>query len=247
MNLGLGSGLRRCRLGDSAWLLEWEVESADTVMGVIARAMASMERVKPKGLQECVPGFRSLTLHFEDPVSSAAFEWEWGLERLIEVCGVEVALMEGGFGSVAVRVVEIPVCYDLEFGWDLEEVAAKSGLGKEEVVAVHSGAEYRVQMIGFSPGFPYLAGLPEVLQIARRGEPRLRVAAGSVAIAGGQAGIYPQETPGGWSVLGRTPIRMFCAESEPPCWLRMGDGVKFVPISRAEYERMINAMDVRAR
>ena len=129
----------------------------------------------------------------------------------------------------------LPVCYGGEFGLDLETVGAAHGLTGTEVVALHSSVEYLVSAIGFIPGFPYLRGLPEQLHTPRRKTPRTRVPAGSVAIGGAQTGIYPFEIPGGWSLIGCTPWRLFNPYSQAPSFLQVGDRVRFKPITPEEY------------
>jgi len=130
------------------------------------------------------------------------------------------------------RTVEIPVAYGGEYGPDLETVAALTGHTPDEVVAIHSSAEYLVYFLGFSPGFPYLGGLPESIAAPRVETPRRRVPAGSVAIGGQQTGVYPMASPGGWRIIGRTPLRLFDAAADPPVLLQMGDHVRFVPIAK---------------
>lgn len=143
-------------------------------------------------------------------------------------------------GSIAEsRTVAIPVCYDADLAPDLEQVASLHGLAPEAVVELHAGAEYRVDFIGFSPGFPYLSGLPLELATPRRATPRPRVPAGSVAIGGAQAGVYPIESPGGWQIIGRTPSRLFAADRSPMTLLEMGDRVRFERISGREFERLM--------
>ena len=127
------------------------------------------------------------------------------------------------------RVMEIPVCYGGESGPDLASVAEHTGLTPEQVVDLHTSASYLVYFLGFSPGFPYLGGLPPQLATPRLPAPRKRVPAGSVAIGGNQTGIYPMESPGGWRIIGRTPVRLFDLEANPPALLRAGDTVRFVP------------------
>ncbi|CAN5206150.1 5-oxoprolinase subunit PxpB [soil metagenome] len=136
----------------------------------------------------------------------------------------------------APHVVEIPVCYDGEFALDLEHVAQHCGLRSEDVIRCHNSPTYVVSCIGFTPGFPYLNGLPAELATPRRATPRKEVPAGSVAIGGPQTGIYPQKSPGGWNVVGRTPLRLFDVAREQPSLLAPGDQVKFVQISRGEFE-----------
>ena len=132
------------------------------------------------------------------------------------------------------RRVEIPVCYGGEYGPDLVDVAQLNGLTPAEVIEIHSGGDYLVYFLGFSPGFPYLGGLSQSIATPRLGTPRRRVPAGSVAIGGQQTGIYPMASPGGWRIIGRTPLRLFLPEQDPPTLLQMGDHVRFVPVSRGE-------------
>jgi inhibitor of KinA len=138
--------------------------------------------------------------------------------------------------KAAARTVEIPVCYDPEFALDLDHVAQHARMSPKEVVDLHSAADYYVTCIGFTPGFPYLAGLPEKLTTPRRATPRKEILAGSVAIGGTQGGIYPLRSPGGWNVIGRTPLRLFEPQKNPPTLLRAGDRLRFRAISRQEFE-----------
>jgi len=140
-------------------------------------------------------------------------------------------LEKAGTRQSTVTDVEIPTYYGGEAGPDLDQVAEICGLTPPEVIARHSAALYTVACIGFSPGFPYLTGLPAELHLPRRAIPRISVPAGSVAIAGGQAGIYPASSPGGWHLIGRTQIPLFSPMEEPPTRLKPGDRVRFVPIS----------------
>ncbi len=135
----------------------------------------------------------------------------------------------------APRLVEIPVCYGSEYGPDLEDVAALHELTSAEVIRRHSAPPYRVQFLGFLPGFAYLSGLPPGLETPRRDTPRLSVPAGAVGIGGAQTGVYPLESPGGWQIIGRTPLILFDLNREPPALLRAGDRVRFVPISEETY------------
>jgi inhibitor of KinA len=138
-----------------------------------------------------------------------------------------------------VRSLEIPVCYDAEFALDLARIAEQTTLDPSEVIALHLSAKYTTACIGFMPGFPFLAGLPKELHSPRLATPRTRVPAGSVAIAGAQSGVYPLESPGGWNVIGRTPIRLFDANANPPALLRPGDRVRFRAITRDEFDGLL--------
>jgi KipI family sensor histidine kinase inhibitor len=142
-------------------------------------------------------------------------------------------------------VVTIPVCYDIEFGPDLLDVSQHAGLSLEEVVRLHSSPTYLVYFLGFSPGFVYLGGLPEVLHMPRLATPRPSIVGGSVGIAGSQTGIYPADSPGGWKLIGRTPLRMFDPEAASPTRLQPGDRMKFSPIDRATFENISRRAEAR--
>ncbi|MEQ2525491.1 5-oxoprolinase subunit PxpB [Robertmurraya yapensis] len=136
------------------------------------------------------------------------------------------------------RMIEIPVCYGGDFGPDLIEVAKTNGLTTDEVIDIHAKGEYIVYMIGFAPGFPYLGGMSEKIATPRKATPRLKIPARSVGIAGTQTGVYPIETPGGWQLIGKTPLELFLPNQEVPSLLRAGDRVHFTPISLDQYMEM---------
>ena len=136
------------------------------------------------------------------------------------------------------RRIGLPVCYDLEFGLDLRDLAALHGMPVTEVVELHVAPEYVVHFLGFSPGFPYLGGLDARLATPRLATPRTQIPAGSVAIGGAQTGIYPMASPGGWRIMGRTPVSLFDARAWPPAKLRIGDRIRFEPVARDEFERL---------
>lgn len=136
------------------------------------------------------------------------------------------------------RTVEIPVCYGDEFGPDIDFVAQYNHLSCEEVIKIHSAKTYLVYMIGFCPGFPYLGGMDERIATPRKDEPRLHIPVGSIGIAGKQTGGYPLSTPGGWQLIGRTPVDLFLPEADDPSFLHSGDLVKFVSISQREYNQL---------
>lgn len=133
------------------------------------------------------------------------------------------------------EIIEIPVCYDGEFAPDLEEVAILNSLTMEEVIEKHTSREYFIYMLGFAPGFPYLAGVDSQIATPRKQSPRLRIEAGSVGIAGSQTGIYPIATPGGWQIIGRTPKKLFTPDSENPTLLKAGQWIRFKRISEKEF------------
>jgi KipI family sensor histidine kinase inhibitor len=134
--------------------------------------------------------------------------------------------------------IEIPVCYEPEFAPDLSTISAQSRLTEDQVIAMHCGGDYYVCFLGFSPGFAYLGGLPNQLYVPRLITPRKHAYAGSVGLAGAQTGIYPNDSPGGWQLIGRTPLRMFDGSNDPPSRLQPGDRVRFRRIERAEFDRV---------
>jgi inhibitor of KinA len=173
------------------------------------------------GVLDTIPAYRSLLVCY-DPLRLAS-------SRLRE----EVATLFAGLGAVrarASRLVRIPTCYGGAFGPDLAFVASHNNVTPAEVVEIHAGAEYRVHMMGFSPGFAYLGGMSERIAAPRLRTPRTSIPAGSVGIAQHQTGIYPVESPGGWQLIGRTPVRLFDPSRTPPTALEPGDAVRFVPI-----------------
>jgi len=182
-----------------------------------------------RGILNIHPAYASVLVTF-DPMIVSPTDLERYIRPLMENAGA-VALPEP-------RTVEIPVCYGGEFGLDLEDVASHNKLSAEDVVDLHSSASYPVYFLGFSPGFPYLGGMPKQISMPRLTTPRTKVPAGSVAIGGEQTGIYPVSTPGGWRVIGRTPLNLFDRDRVPPTLLEMGDRVKFVPITQSMFAEL---------
>jgi len=201
-------------LGDSAWLAEWK----EPQPGPVLTAVRALEQARPAGVLDVVASFASLAVYFDPLVADALAVRDWMAEVLAGI--PENSKVPKG------RKRTIPVKYD---GGDLAELAEKLGLSVDEVVALHSGAEYTVVAVGFLPGFPYLTGCPEKLRVPRRATPRVVVPAGSVAIAGGLTGIYPVESPAGWHLLGRTNARLFDPDAAKPALLTPGDRVVFEP------------------
>lgn len=208
-------------LGEAALLVEGEPAGDLTNRAVIALARA-LDVAAPTGAQLSVPAVNSLLIPF-DPLQLTAATLEATIRQLLDELESAPDRPE--------RVVEIPVRYGGTDGPDLLEVAAQVGMTPQEVVALHVAPIYRVLLIGFAPGFPYLGPLPEPLQLPRRATPRTRVPAGSVAIAADMSGIYPAVLPGGWHLIGRTEQPLFDPGADPPSLLEPGVGVRFVPLS----------------
>ncbi len=191
------------------------------------------------GLLSTMPAYTTLTLYFDLVLLMNDDELK-GSTSLDKISGYISALdfETTTHQQVEQPIISIPVCYDDPFGLDMNELTSFYQLKKEEIIALHSSAVYRVFMIGFVPGFPYLGGLSAKLTAPRKQQPRPTIQAGSVGIAGQQTGIYPLETPGGWQIIGRTPLKLFDAASQQPSLLKAGDQIKFEAISLTEFEHI---------
>ena len=200
----------------------------------VRAAASAIDANPPAGVIEHVPAFASLTVHY-DPARVSGTDAS-PYDRLVAQLD-ELLSAPRGDELPATRVVEIPVCYGGTLGPDLEELARVHQLSAQQAIELHSSAEYFVYMVGFMPGFAYMGGLPEQLATPRRSTPRTAVPAGTVGIGGSQTGVYPLESPGGWHLIGRTPLRIFDVQREPATLLAAGDRARFVPISLTEFER----------
>ncbi|MFQ6100598.1 MAG: 5-oxoprolinase subunit PxpB [Anaerolineae bacterium] len=220
--------------GDSALVVEFGDEISEEVNHKVHALAYALKQNPLPGLGEAIPTYRSLLINY-DSLRLSCDEVKALVTDLLRKCE-EISLPEP-------RVVEIPVVYGGEFGPDVEFVAEHNGLSVEEVVRLHSGAIYTVYMLGFTPGFPYLGVLPEAIATPRLPTPRKLVPAGSVGLAGSQTGIYPIATPGGWRLIGRTPVTLFDPTRTPPTLLRPGDKVRFVPIPAEEFQTLMEGAE----
>lgn len=227
-------------LGDSALVIRVLESGEIATGGQIERVLETKQRVESAripGVIEVTSAYTTVGVFYEpvDAIDAGApvedvLGW---IEEKIRAAVLEKSRAD----RVESRLIEIPVCYHDEFALDRDAVTRHTGLDWNEVVDLHSGADYRVHCVGFTPGFPFLGGLPQKLATPRKGVPRKEIPAGSVAIGGSQTGIYPIKSPGGWNVIGRTPLRLFDPQQNPPALLRAGDRVRLRPIARGEFER----------
>ncbi len=178
---------------------------------------------------EMIPAFASLLIYY-DPLRT---DYQ-SMKEMLEFLLLDMGDQKQSKG----RLIEIPVCYGGRYGEDLDFVAKHAGLSKEEVIQIHSGRDYRIYMLGFLPGFPYLGGMDERIFTPRLESPRTRIPAGSVGIGGEQTGIYPMESPGGWQLIGRTPVKLFNPQKNGELPYEAGDWIRFIPISEKEYEKL---------
>lgn len=230
-------------LGDSALVVRFGDSIAPETHRRVRQLTDYLQLHPFAGMIECVPAFASVTIYYEPLTLLTEYGAEAAAADRDFPYGIACALAAGILRRLRddpvspARVVEIPVCYGGEWGPDLDEVAEHNGLTREEVIRLHASADYLVYMLGFAPGFAYLGGMSERIATPRRQTPRLAIPAGTVAIGGGQTGVYPIETPGGWQCIGRTPVDLFLPRQMPPALLKAGDVVRFCPIDRNTFDR----------
>jgi inhibitor of KinA len=220
---------RYCPNGDRMVLVELPEKISLAVHSQVLWLASELGKSAMAGVVEWIPSYRSLGVVY-DPDQISYQDLVGWLKELESSPSLST--------QTAPSRVEIPVCYGGEMGPDLNFVAQHNQLSVEEVIQIHSSMDYRVYLLGFSPGFPYLGGMSPRITTPRLEEPRLRVPAGSVAIGGNQTGIYPSETPGGWRLIGRTPLRVFDLKRKSPFLLSAGDGLRFRAITPHEFRRL---------
>jgi inhibitor of KinA len=218
--------------GDRALIVEFGDRVDRALSEDVLRLNAVIASSAISGVVETVPTFRSLMVHY-DPLVTTRANLEQEIGSLLD---------HDPSPRIGARLWRVPVCYEGEFAPDLAEVARLTGLTLDEVVVLHSGTRFHVYMLGFLPGFPYMGDLPQALALPRRADPRLRVPAGSISIATSLTAIYPYESPGGWHLIGATPIRLFDADRPRPALFAPGDAIAFEaidPVSFAEIRQAV--------
>ncbi|MYL71519.1 5-oxoprolinase subunit PxpB [Halobacillus litoralis] len=225
-------------LGDQALLIDFGEAINEETNQQVRQAAAHLEKQKPDWMIEYIPAFSTLTILYNPYYiakqlrSQELLPYEWARTKVLDLLSQTSSHHSEG------RTIEIPVCYGGEWGPDLSFVASHNSMSEEEVIDAHMKGDYLVYMIGFAPGFPYIGGMDKKIAAPRRDDPRLSIPSGSVGIAGEQTGVYPIETPGGWQLIGRTPLKLFEPDRESPSLLQAGDRIHFKRISEAEYSRL---------
>lgn len=216
-------------VGDRAVTVEFGNEIDEKTNAHLMGFINALSTQKLKGIEEFVPSFRAVLIHYNPGILS--------YEKMKKI--IEEALSKPFEDATHTRrIVEIPVCYEKNCAPDIDFVAEHAGLSIDEVIEIHSKNPYLIYMIGFLPGFPYLGGLDERIHTPRLESPRLKLEEGSVGIGGGQTGLYPLESPGGWRIIGLTPVKCYNPAKDNPIPYRAGDYIKFSPISYDEYLRL---------
>lgn len=212
--------------GDKALIMEFGNEIAKDINAKIRNVVRFLDEANLKGIEELLPTYRSIMIMY-DPLK---IEYDELIKTLDEL---STKFSEGS--KEVIRIVEIPTLYGGEYGPDINYVAEHNKITTDEVVNIHTGTDYLVYMLGFTPGFTYLGGMSDKIATPRLASPRAKIPAGSVGIAGAQTGMYPSETPGGWQLIGRTPLKLYDPSKEPPVMLNAGDYVRYVSITEQEY------------
>ncbi len=233
MNQGIYEEPRFLLAGDKALVVEFGSCIAPGLSQIVRRALFAINKAEIAGLIEAVPTYRSILVYYE-PLKISAPNLEEDLRTLVRNAG-DITMPQP-------LLTEVPTVYGGAYGPDMEHVARHNGITAEEVVRLHTGTPYLIYMLGSFPGFAYLGGISPKIATPRLKTPRLKVPAGSVAIGGIQTGVYPTESPGGWNLIGRTPLRLFEADKEPPALLKAGDYVVFRAITPREFDRLEQAV-----
>jgi inhibitor of KinA len=221
--------VRVVTLGDAAVLIELGAIIDERLNEAAVAAADQVRGCAIPGIRDIVPAYASFAVYIDPARTDVQTVVDLILASLNTMTDAPVARIEH-------PPIEIPVCYDPAFAPDLPAVAIHAGCSEDDAVAIHASRTYRVFMLGFLPGFPYMGIVDDRIAVPRHETPRIRVAAGSVGIAGRQTGIYPRDTPGGWQIIGRTPLRLFDVRRDPPTVLTAGMSVRFVPITRTDFD-----------
>ncbi|WP_314294256.1 5-oxoprolinase subunit PxpB [Fusobacterium periodonticum] len=221
--------------GDSALVIEFGNEISADINKKIRKMMDDIKKENIDGIIELVPTYCSLLINYD----VLKINYNTLVEKLKTFLNNDVETTEGE----EVTLVEIPTLYNDEFGPDLSYVAEYNKLSKEEVIKIHTGTDYLVYMLGFMPGFTYLGGMSEKIATPRLESPRLQIYPGSVGIAGKQTGMYPSMSPGGWRIIGRTPLKLYNPDSDTPVYISSGDYVRYVSISEEEYNEILKKVE----
>ncbi|TCN24976.1 5-oxoprolinase subunit PxpB [Mesobacillus foraminis] len=222
-------------LGDTGIQLLFGNEISEKINQEIRQFADSLRRYPVNGIIEWVPAYTTLTIFYRPDIIT--------YHEICKVLESKYMDLQGGVAEPTSLIYEIPTLYGGESGTDLDFVANYNGITREEVISVHTGQDYLIYMMGFMPGFPYLGGMSPKIAAPRRDNPRAKISAGSVGIAGEQTGIYPIETPGGWQIIGKTPVKLYDPDSKNPILLSSGHYLRFIPISKSEYDEIENAVN----
>ncbi|MET3877876.1 5-oxoprolinase subunit PxpB [Chitinophaga sp. OAE865] len=234
------SNYRISPLGDRAIIIEWEQQIGGEIHRQVMQAFHGLHSLQKPYILDLIPAYASLTVIYD---AVLLYREQHGYTGKT-ISDLIIATLENTAATTAglSRLLQVPVCYHPSLAPDLTVMAERKSISPEQIIELHTAQTYTVYMLGFLPGFPYMGKVHGQLVTPRLKHPRVRVPAGSVGIAGAQTGIYPQESPGGWNIIGRTPLQLFNAASESPCYCGPGDQVKFIPVSLADFREMTHVI-----
>jgi len=224
-------------MGDKAILIKFEQKISSEISAKIRQLTASIEAIQNPAIIEIIPSYAAVCVIYEPLIMNYDTIKTFLSSLLADIAGNRL---------ISGVVFEIPVLYNHEAGPDLGFISKHSGFCVEEIIKIHTAPEYLIYMLGFAPGFPYLGGMDERIAAPRLKVPRQKIVPGSVGIAGSQTGMYPIESPGGWQLIGRTPIKLYDPERTPPVYYQTGDYIKYKAIDVSEYEHIQKLVDGNA-
>ncbi|MCK0178478.1 5-oxoprolinase subunit PxpB [Flavobacteriaceae bacterium S0862] len=220
--------------GERSILIEWPKIISEKVLESVLLCKDKLENYKFKERVYIKSAYNSILITYDVTINN----FYGKVLTLKDILYTNFATKKSSY-----KFWKIPVCYDFDFGIDLEEVSKNNGIEIPEIIRLHSSTIYRIYFLGFLPGFLYLGGLDNRLHFSRKNTPRLKVKKGSVAIGGSQTGIYPTESPGGWNIIGKTPIDFFYVYDENPCFAQAGDKIQFISVTKMEYEQIAKSIE----
>ena len=226
--------IKICTAGDSSLLIQFGQEISPEINARITAFVHLLRVQHVEGVIDLIPAFTSLLINYDPRVVNYR-TLKSRIEKLLK--------LDVGGETSSSRIFEIPVCYGGEYGPDLENIAKHANLTPQEVIDIHCSRDYLIYMLGFLPGFSYLGGLDERIHTPRLANPRIRIPAGSVGIGGSQTGIYPLDSPGGWQLLGLTPVKTYDPEREVPILFEAGDYIRFIPVTEADFLEIKKQVD----
>lgn len=224
--------MRFLKAGESSLIIELGNEISPIINYNLKKITDYLDSLKHPAIKDLLPTYRSVIVYYDPLLIS--------FEELKDMVEKNCKIDDTNVDSMKKFIVEIPVLYGGEYGPDIENIATHNNLSIEKVIKIHTSGEYLVYMLGFTPGFPYLGGMDKRIATPRLKTPRTKIPGGSVGIAGEQTGVYPIESPGGWQLLGRTPLNFFDPNNEKPFLINAGEYIKFVQISEEEYHKIID-------
>lgn len=222
--------------GERSILIEWPQIISEKVLENVLLCKQKLENYKFKQKVYIKSAYNSILITYDVVINNFYDE----VLIIKDIFYTDFDTQKRGF-----KLWKIPVCYDPSFGIDLEEISKKNSIEIPEIIRLHSSAIYRIYFLGFLPGFLYLGGLDNRLHFSRKNTPRLKVSKGSVAIGGSQTGIYPTESPGGWNIIGKSPIEFFNVQDKNPCFTQAGDKIQFVSVTKKKYEQIVESIESR--